>query len=205
MQIIPRILYQKPCFGHNKPCQPLTGISIDSIEEPFFFWLHLSDWRNPRGSQTVIGLALKALVRCLGSFFQCKLTNLKSTFLAARGRFFFIRGFESMFGFSNLYWELQNYPLVEGNDEDQVNDSNETLGCGSSVQLIQPWWEPGRRVFLWRREVKRAQSRFSCLRQELLKMSVLGPFQACASDYKGGLHDLLETRDFWFSYRKLPI
>ena len=28
-----------------------------------------------------------------------------------------------MFGFSNLYWELQNYPLVEGNDEDQVNDS----------------------------------------------------------------------------------
>jgi len=27
-------------------------------------------------------------------------------------------------------------------------------------------------------------------------MSVRGPFQACASDYKGGLHDLLDTRDF---------
>nr|KUM48912.1 hypothetical protein ABT39_MTgene4248 [Picea glauca]QHR89555.1 hypothetical protein Q903MT_gene3577 [Picea sitchensis] len=40
-------------------------------------------FQGGRGSQTVIGLALKALVRCLGSFFQCKLTNLKSTFLAA--------------------------------------------------------------------------------------------------------------------------
>lgn len=33
-KMIPRILSKKPCFGHNKPCQPLTGISIDSIEEP---------------------------------------------------------------------------------------------------------------------------------------------------------------------------
>lgn len=37
---------------------------------------------------------------------------------------FDVRDHQWGFGFSNLYWELQNYPLVEGNDEDQVNDSN---------------------------------------------------------------------------------
>jgi len=65
--------------------------------------------------------ACQDLVRCLGSFFQWKLTNLKSTFLDVHV-WFDVRDHQWGFGFSNLYWELQNYPLVEGNNE--VNDSN---------------------------------------------------------------------------------